>query len=47
MSETLRTANDSITRVMPLKIMLTPTSVPIAHGQEFTRHEWTGYLSSR
>ena len=28
---TLRTANDNITRVTPLIIMLTPTSVPIAH----------------
>jgi hypothetical protein len=30
-SATLRTANDSITRVTPLMIMLTPTSVP-THG---------------
>jgi hypothetical protein len=32
-SATLRTANDSITRVTPLMIMLTPTSVPIAHAE--------------
>jgi hypothetical protein len=28
-----RTANDSISRVMPLKNMLTPTSVPIAQTE--------------
>jgi len=28
---TLRTANENITRVKPLIIMLTPTNVPIAH----------------
>jgi len=30
---TLRTANDNITRVTPLIIMLTPTNVPIAHTE--------------
>jgi hypothetical protein len=30
---TLRTANDSITRVTPLMIMLTPTKVPIAQPE--------------
>ena len=30
---TLRTANDSITRVRPLMIMLTPTKVPIAQPE--------------
>ena len=29
----LRTANDSITRVAPLRIMLTPTKVPIAQAE--------------
>ncbi len=29
----LRTANDSITRVTPLMIMLTPTNVPIAQTE--------------
>jgi hypothetical protein len=28
-----RTANDSITRVTPLMIMLTPTKVPIAQAE--------------
>ena len=32
-SVALRTANDSITRVTPLTIMLTPTSVPIAQAE--------------
>ena len=30
---TLRTANDSITRVTPLMIMLTPTRTPIAQAE--------------
>src|SRR5713226_840767 len=30
---TLRTANDSITRVTPLMIMLTPTRMPIAQAE--------------
>ncbi len=30
---TLRTANDSITRVTPLMIMLTPTRIPIAQKE--------------
>jgi len=30
---TLRTANDSITRVTPLMIMLTPTRMPIAQKE--------------
>jgi hypothetical protein len=30
---TLRTANENITRVTPLIIMLTPISVPIAHTE--------------
>jgi hypothetical protein len=30
---TLRTASENITRVTPLIIMLTPTSVPIAHAE--------------
>jgi hypothetical protein len=30
---TLRTANDSITRVAPLMIMLTPTRTPIAQAE--------------
>lgn len=30
---TLRTANDSITRLTPLMIMLTPTKTPIAHAE--------------
>jgi hypothetical protein len=29
----LRTANDIITRATPLKIMLIPTSVPMAHAE--------------
>ena len=29
----LRTANDSITRVTPLMIMLTPTKMPIAQAE--------------
>ena len=29
----LRTANEIITRVMPLMIMLIPTRVPIAHAE--------------
>jgi hypothetical protein len=32
-SVALRSANDIITRVIPLMIMLTPTSVPIAHTE--------------
>src|SRR5215470_13468454 len=32
-AESLRTANESITRVTPLIIMLTPTNVPIAHAE--------------
>lgn len=31
-AEALRTANDSMTRVMPLIIKLTPTKVPIAQA---------------
>ena len=30
-AESLRAANENITRVMPLIIILTPTNVPIAH----------------
>jgi hypothetical protein len=30
---TLRTANENITREMPLKIMLIPTNVPIAQAE--------------
>jgi hypothetical protein len=32
-AESLRVAIENITRVMPLIIMLTPTSVPIAHAE--------------
>ncbi len=32
-SVALRTANDIITRAMPLKIRLTPTRVPMAHAE--------------